>query len=351
MSRGLLVVAIGGLVAGAVLAGLLLGSPRGEPDHPTRFGFNNNAVVEGDADPRQAAELIAAGGGEIDRVQVDWSRLEPQPGQFEFATYDAIYEADIAAGIQPLFIFGYAPAWAAATPCEPPATCHSAPSAEHVDDAARAAARLAARYPRAAAIEIWNEPNTPYFWAPAADPGAYAELLRQSYEAIKASAPSTTVLGGSMSSSPASAPGLTAAEFLRGIYESGGGEAMDAISVHSYPQSQDSTGASALPTVDSVRAVRDEYGEGDTPLWITETGYTTIGPEAMSEELQGPSLVAVGDELAGAPDVEAVLIHTLVDPDRGPLNPETGFGVLDGSLTPKPAYCDLSEAWGEGAGC
>ena len=36
---------------------------------------------------------------------------------------------------------------------------------------------VAQRYPEAAAIEIWNEPNVHWFWRPRPDPARYTELL------------------------------------------------------------------------------------------------------------------------------------------------------------------------------
>jgi hypothetical protein len=52
---------------------------------------------------------------------------------------------------------------------------------------------------RAAALEIWNEPNERWFWKPAPDPAAYAALLRAAYLAVKAVAPQLTVTSGGLS--------------------------------------------------------------------------------------------------------------------------------------------------------
>src|SRR5437588_116960 len=47
--------------------------------------------------------------------------------------------------------------------------------------------------------EIWNEPNIPEFWSPAANVVQYAAMLKQADVAIKAADPTATVLTGGTS--------------------------------------------------------------------------------------------------------------------------------------------------------
>jgi polysaccharide biosynthesis protein PslG len=245
-----------------------------------------------------------------------------------------------------LFIFAFAPPWASERACaESGAHCPPAPSRYRA--AARAAAAIAARYPKLVAIEIWNEPNTPYFWAPRADPLAYARLLKACYGAIKRANPSMRVAGGSMSSSPFSDRGyVRAGDFLRGIYESGGIRDMDVISVHAYPNPADTTADSAVGVVQSVRGVRDRYGQDQVPIWITETGVSTTGDDATPEDVQALVMLRLYERLRDEEGVEMILFHTLVDPPNRPDDPEGGYGVVASTLRPKPAYCALSSAWG-----
>jgi hypothetical protein len=353
-------VALGVTVALAplvVIAAAVLG-PSSEARPQVPFGFSNNAVLERVATPEAAASAISAAGGEVDRVQVDWASLEPTPGARSFEPYDAIYEADVRHGVRPLFILAFAPQWATDVACaQGPNPCHAAPAPEHFVDMARTAAALAARYPHAAGIEIWNEPNAPYFWAPTPDPRAYSKLLKKCSRAIDRVAPRMPVAGGSTSSSPGFVPGhIAAPEFVRGMKRSRALKHIDALSLHAYPDQADVTGESAVAHVESVRAA---LGRRRKPIWITETGVTTTGPQAVSEETQALSLLRLSERLPEVARVKMVLMHTLVEPPRGTDDRETGFGivrratlpVVQPDLLPKPAYCALREAWGGEQGC
>lgn len=349
--RGRLGVAV---VAAAAIAAIAIALVAwGEETRPSvPAGFNNNAVTGGLAAPETAAELIAEVGAEIDRVQVDWATLEPQPGAYDWSIYDEIYRADLARGLRPLFIFAFAPPWASAGPCDSTVPgCHVPPAPSHYADAARTAAAIARRYPDLAGIEIWNEPNTPYFWAPAADPAAYTELLKACYAAIKRAAPATPVLGGSTASGQRSDGGyVRAPDFVRAIYEAGGGEAMDVLSVHAYPDPGDWTGRSAAAALEEVRSVQEDFDGADQPIWVTETGVSTSGPEAVSEQAQALTVVRLYEALADA-GAATVLFHTLVSARGDPSNPETGYGLVSSELEAQPAYCALADALGGAASC
>jgi hypothetical protein len=344
---------------GAALIALLALWPSSEAARQAvRFGFNNNSVGHRVATPDQAAAMIAAAGGEVDRVQINWSDFEPSPGQREFAFLDPIYEADLRHGVRPLFIFSTAPAWATNEPCvNQPDPCLAPPSPEHYDDMARTAAKIAQRYPGAAGIEIWNEPNTPHFWAPAADPHAYAKLLKACYRAIKRVRPRMPVTGGATSSgNPGPVPGhIVAPDYVSALKARRAFRHMDALSLHAYPDPGDTSGDSAVANAEAVRAVAKKR----FPLWVTETGVSTTGSQAVSEEAQALTLTSVSTKLPAVPRVRMVLVHTLVDPPGAVGDAETGFGVvrraslpaIEPALQPKSAYCALRQAWGGDPGC
>ena len=353
-STGRRILVTGSLIAAlAVLVALAFVLLRTNDDEvpDVAIGFSNNAVADGLASPDEAARLMAAAGGQVDRVQVDWAALEPSPGDLRLEPLDAVYEADLRQGVKPLFILAFAPPWATDEACATaPNPCHAAPAPEHFPDAARTAAALADRYPDAAGIEIWNEPNTPYFWAPRPDPVAYSRLLAESYRAIKRVEPQMPVVaGGTSSGVPANpAPGqIDAADFVTQMRMAGALDNLDALSVHAYAEQTDPTGESAVENVERVRAA---LGEETIPIWVTETGITTSGPDAASEEAQALAMLRLTELLPQVPGVTMVLIHTLVEPPRDALSPETGYGVVRGDLQPKQGYCALAEAWG-GSGC
>ena len=348
---------IAGIVIVAIVVGIVLVAtseePRSLPPEPAvDVGFNNNAVTQGVATAEQAAERLVQVGADIDRVQINWATLEPSPGVYDFRPYDEVYAADLAAGVKPLLIFAYAPAWAADDYCDANvSSCHLPPTPAHYGDAARTVAAITERYPEAAGIEIWNEPNIAYFWAPGADPVAYAALLEVTADAVKRVDPEMPVVGGSTSSTEVMGrPGyIDAVEFIDAIYAQGAAEAIDALSVHIYTYPGPPSVKAALEQVAEIRAIQREH-EDDAPIWVTETGASTTGPEAVSESEQRRFLEALVDRLGRAGGVEMVLLHTLFRRSTDLHDPEVGYGIVDPGGEPLPIFCRLAELW-RGSGC
>ena len=319
------------------------------PERELLFGFNDNSVAAQMTTPAQDADLNARVGANVVRLTFDWRFAEPQKDDYRFGLYDDIYRESLARGVRPLFIVLFAPSWALdpSTPCNQwAADCRLPPSRANDPELAQVAALLADRYPQAAGIEVWNEPNQNHFWKSGPDPARYAEMLRAVYPAVKAVDPAMPVAGASLSDNPDGRFGIPPREYLRALYQAGVKGNMDAISIHPYshvPGLLDKTFA-------DVRATRQAYGDSETPLWVTETGVTTSGQNSDWPDIwlstpaeQATKLVALYRKLSAMPDVEALMIHTLVEP-RGDVltNPYLGFGVLDPELEPKPAYCALA---------
>jgi hypothetical protein len=161
------------------------------------------------------------------------------------------------------------------------------------------------------------------------------------------------VAGGATSSGVPSqpAPGqIVASDFVAALQAHGGFRHMDALSVHAYAEQLDTSGQSAVDNVQAVRQILRKKNR-KMPIWITETGVTTSGPDAVSPEAQALTLLRLFHLLPEVPHVEMVLIHTLVEPPGDPNSPETGFGVVRSGPQAKPAYCILREAWAGKDGC
>jgi hypothetical protein len=319
------------------------------PAHPLVLGFADNSVAQRLATPAADAALLARAGARIARVQLDWRTAEPAPGDYRLGAYDQIYRDDLRHGVRVLFILAYAPPWAAAHACAGP--CLVAPAPEHDRDAAHLAALIARRYPKLAGIEIWNEPNTTYFWGGAPDPARYAALLRSCHDAVKAVRPKLPVLGGSIANSPDGGGRMSLPVFLSAILANGAAHAMDALSIHPYPSAGDLTGDSVLTTVAVARQRLRSVGAGALPIWVTEVGYSTSGPDAVSPGAQAGGLTRVVQLLHRAPGVTTVLVHTLVEPPYGRASQEPGFGVVRADGRTKPAFCALARLMRGPGGC
>jgi len=123
---------------------------------------------------------------------------------------------------------------------------------------------------------IWNEQNARTFWYPAADPAAYAKLLRATRRGVDRVNPSVELIVGGMYGFPHSSKSMTAKSFLRRLYrEPNAKQLIDGVSVHPY--------ASGIGGVErqvrDLRRVMDRAGDRRAHLYIGETGWASGGPK------------------------------------------------------------------------
>jgi hypothetical protein len=316
-----------------------------------RLGFNDIAIGAHTATPEQVAHLAEGAGAGLFRIPFDWHWVERTRGTYQdTAVYDRAYRDLLALGIRPIIMLSGSPEWAwpALTLC--PSSCQ-VPPAPRWDSSWRAmAAELARRYPRAAAIEIWNEPNERAFWQPAADPARYTDLLHQAYDAIKAVRPAMRVIGAGVDGRQVAEGGsMEGTSFLDAVLRAGGGSYMDGIAIHPYVHFDQIGSLAGL--VASLRAVRDANHDSRLSLWVTEIGLSTTGPRGISEAAQAGGLTRIYRILASERDVRAIVVHSLIEApgNRGVAGP--GYGVVRADLTPKPAYCSLRRLVGVRGRC
>lgn len=314
-----------------------------EPAAPRRIpllGFNDNSVAQGLVSAARDAQLLAQLGANSVRVTLDWAAVETTPGHFDFTWADGVYKAMSARGISVLWIPMFAPSWAAAPGCTP-ANCHAPPTPGHDHDWSDFIARVVTRYPRSAGIEVWNEPNYQFFWMPSPDPVRYTQLLQEAYHAVKRVNRSMPVISGGFGNKPVtSGPDMSLDAFTRAVFAHGGGAYMDAIGIHPYPLAADES--PFLNAIADVRAIRKAYGFPDKPLWLTETGWTSIGQNSISQSDQALELTDLVRRAESMKDVHALYLHTLLD-TPGSQDFEAGFGVLNPNGTPKPAGLALAK--------
>lgn len=112
-------------------------------------------------------------------------------------------------------------------------------------------------------FEIWNEYNGTWCTGPAANdrPAYYYEMLKTSYETIKAVRPDVTVLGGACVLIPYG--------YLESMFQHGALDYMDAVVIHPYRESPEGVD-------DDVKKLQDiikQYNDGNSkPIWVTECG-------------------------------------------------------------------------------
>jgi hypothetical protein len=198
------------------------------------------------------------------------------------------------------------------------------------------AGQLAARYPQIQAWEVWNEPNLSFYWRPATNAGAYAQLLELSSGAIKTANPSATVVMGGLSAVVGTGyeDSILPDDYLNQIYQTGG-RSFDVVAVHPYGDGQ--PGDYIASCIQRVRDVMVAQNDFRKRIWVTEIGWDTQGPDAVDEITQAENICQARATFERLPSVERVYWYCLQDGSGMPGYPAQYYGLFRSDGTPKPA--------------
>ena len=180
------------------------------------FGFGLHVFIDGAAD-NLAAQVSELGVASV-KIDVAWSNIEAQPGEYDFGDLDALVRALDAAGVFIMLNIYDAPDWSRENyraTLNSALTDYGGPP-DDLADFADFLVHAAARYVGIVdAYEIWKAPNLVKYWnAPvyeeppqrdedgeyglpdsiAMGAAHYIELLQSAYAAIKAQDPSAQVI-------------------------------------------------------------------------------------------------------------------------------------------------------------
>lgn len=229
------------------------------------------------------------------KQQVEWHTIEHGPDNFEWEPLDAAVSASNAFGFKVLLGVTHAPDWTRDAELE------SGPPADYAEFG-RFMGQMADRYRgHVAAYELWNEPNLAREWrGDRLDPARFVALVAEGARAIREADPDAIVISG--------APGVTGIDdgveaiddrvFLRGMYEAGVAQWVDAIGAHPYGFAnppyeswRDPTHVSSShnehpsfffrDTLEDYRAIMVAYGDAEREIWVTEFGWPSterVGP-------------------------------------------------------------------------
>ncbi len=338
------------------------GRPVAQP--ALQLGFNTYTA------PRTVTEQREVG-AKVSRLFVDWSVVEPSHGTWSWQQSDQQYAELIAAGLHPEIVAFTAPCWARpSTDCSNPYFT-GPPDPAYMQDWVTYIHDLAVRYPAAAAIEVWNEPNLDQYFLPRSDPARFTALLKAAYAAIKAVNGSMPVISGGLLLSPPIpgsgqvSGGYGPEQFLTAMYADGAKRSMDALGVHIYP-SDYVNGApatwdpAAMQTwLGQIGTVRSAAGEGSQPIWITEMGVSTATepgwPAATTPQQQATDMSQMIQIARANPSIRTAIIHGLEDQSLGYSDPDNavnaGWGIFTSDGTAKPAACAVSRLFAGALSC
>lgn len=378
---GLLVVTIGTL--------LLRGSARQQSATFSVGPVGYSAHVLGQEDPARYVSLIQNGGAASLRTDVSWASVEATQGQFNWAGPDEVIGQAASHHLNVLMLLDTSPVWASGASTLPSNWLWLPPRspAAYGVFAAAVAARYGAggafwrehpnlpRYP-SAGIELWNEENTSKFWGnEPPSPAKYAAMVKAAYTSIKQVDPAMTVLVGGLASEGAyndvtcngkNGSGYDYAawnglNYLQALYANGIRGYFDAVGWHVYNYWSGASATEMLAynrcsawsqmasTPISVRSLMDSHGDAGKRLWITETGAPTCVTGAtytcVSQAQQADLVADEARQWKSFSWAGGFYWYDIRD-DSGAVNdPESHFGTVSLTYTPRPAYYAFRNAW------
>ena len=228
--------------------------PYGFCSHPMQDEFKTR--------DRMFAMMSGAGAGCL-RCDCLWAFCQPEKdGPFSFRKFDLVCESASSHGIEIVPILHGAPRWAR-------------PVQDNMPAYRRFVRAFMAHYgDRFPVIEVWNEENGRTFWPPQPDAAEYAELLKVSYEEIKAAAPSVRVCLGGLAGIPL--------DYVEALYRHGAARHFDIMCVHPYVHPRGPEGW-LVEQFGRLRDMMSRFGDAKKPVWFTELGWPTHLPDVGGE--------------------------------------------------------------------
>jgi hypothetical protein len=221
------------------------------------------------------------------RFPVTWPSVQAGPdAPFDWTAPDREFAGAARNGLRPLPVLYGSPRFAAGKPEAPPLGSRRARQGwiSFVEAAVRRYGpggefweldpTLPPMPPRA--WQVWNEQNAVHYWRPRPRPGKYASLLRMSSAAIRRADPSADVLLGGMFGFPNGRRSIYLKDYLKRLYRVRSiRDEFDGVAVHPYG----GTLRMMRYQVKAARKIMDHNGDAKVPIWVTEIGWATAGPQ------------------------------------------------------------------------
>ncbi len=124
--------------------------------------------------------------------------------------------------------------------------------------------------------QIWNEQNSPKYFAPKAQPRSYARILTETSAAIRAFDPNAQIiLGGMWGPNSAKKVVMPVTTYLKKLYAVKGIErSFDAIAIHPYAADANES----LDELESARRAVKKAHDSGVGMWVSEIGWAAGGP-------------------------------------------------------------------------
>ena len=255
---------------------------RSEQIDGSRWGVSCHWIADKHAlSTEQQLEQLAETGAKWAVVSPNWDFIERKEGEYNWDSpehrLDTTIEGMVKRKIAPILqIYGGNRLYTPFNPLYQPDGQKAAPQPGTEvpkligDPTAHAAWRafveaLVRRYHRHVKVwEVWNEPNTAWFWKPAPDAKAYGQMVKEVADIVRRSDPKAVILAGSMAN--------VSLDFFRGVLESDGAASFNFASCHPYgavPEERDGE-------INGLRKLLTSRGKSSV-VWQSECGFPSSG--------------------------------------------------------------------------
>jgi polysaccharide biosynthesis protein PslG len=294
------------------------------------------------ADVTRAAELMQSAGIQAARIDFNWDMLNPAEGKWDLQDYDAMVKIVRAHKLDILAILDYSSWWASSAQGSDDwrVRLYSEPRTPY--DFASFAYQTVRHFKNDVHVwEIWNEPNMVGFWKPQPNAAHYTQLLQEAYLAVKYADPNAVVVFGGLAGNGVEGddPSGFASNFIADAYRAGARSYFDVMAIHPYILPNSGIGA-VRTKIAGGRAVLDQHGDTQVPLWITEIGAPSETPWWPTAPVQSEADVAAWLQEVYThlwDSAPAIFWYDLQDQGVGD-TVEQHFGLLRLDFSPKPAY-------------
>lgn len=307
-----------------------------------KFGINHDFIWTKDEDIPALIQAMKDAHVQAVRIPMRWPTVEPKRGEWNFEKADKVVRALKEANIEILALFQGVPYWASKLD---PATIQGFKDAAPPKDNREWADYVrmcVSRYKKDIRYwEVWNEENGQEFYKPKPDAKEYVQILKSAYQAVKTIDPKATVILGGLQMNGIIANRWSSSKvenYLQEVYDAGGKPYFDVVNTHPYVQvasQNEGPEYCAKLTRDTVELMK-KNGDGDKPLWITETGTGTSND--VTREMQAEHLEGIYRELFKIPEVKSIYWFSLRDTSQSICGGEETMGMLTLDMKPKPAY-------------
>ena len=249
-------------------------------------GIVANDVYSGSASYRanQFALQQSAGVGII-RQTLPWAAVEIAPGNYDFTPFDGFVLEAARHNIRVLPVLFDPPAFRRPAGASKKYT----PFPKSNDDMAAFARTVAQRYGPGGvfwvshpelpdlsftAYQIWNEPNLPVYSGGHPNAAKYVAMLRTVGPAIKEVQPAAEIVTAGLPDSRLSKPNVF--KYIQQMYTAGAKGTFDTLGINPYAP----TASNLISKLKRIRGIMNKNGDAGASIWVTELGWSDIGPKS-----------------------------------------------------------------------